>query len=100
MGTAAEYRCDYCGHQFIGTEDFSFGFSGDVVTPVVCGEHGLCSGDTGINVARGDQITAEVRAKTEFPCEECRVESPRWDRRSCPACGGERLSFAGQIMWD
>ena len=54
MGTAAEYRCEDCGHQFGASEDFSYGFLGEVVTPVVCVEHGLGDADTGINVARGD----------------------------------------------
>ena len=34
MGTAAEYRCQDCGHQFGAGVDFSYGFLGEVVTPV------------------------------------------------------------------
>lgn len=100
MGTAAEFRCDDCGHQFSASEDFSFGFSGDVVTPVVCRAHGINEADTGINVAAGGRIGPEVRAKQTFPCRVCGVESPRWDHESCPKCGGEHLDFVAQIMWD
>ena len=100
MGIAAEYRCEDCGHQFGASKDFSFGFLGEVVTPVVCVEHGLGGAETGINVARGDKITSADRAKTEYPCPRCAVPSPRWDRRSCPKCGGSRLDWLGQILWD
>ena len=100
MGTAMEYRCKRCGHQFSATEDFSYGFSGEVVTPVVCAEHGLGDANTGINVARGDKITSADIAKAEYPCPQCRVSSPRWGRRSCPTCGGGRLDFTAQILWD
>jgi hypothetical protein len=71
-----------------------------VVTPIVCVEHGLGGAETGINVARGDKITSADRAKTEYPCPRCAVPSPRWDRRSCPKCGGSRLDWLGQILWD
>jgi predicted RNA-binding Zn-ribbon protein involved in translation (DUF1610 family) len=100
MGTANSYRCEDCRHDFSASEDFSFGFSGDVVTPVVCARHGLVEADTGINVARGDAISSAVKAKAAFPCPKCGADSPRWDRRSCPRCGGRHLDFAGQIMWD
>ena len=100
MGTAAEYRCEDCDPQFSASEDFSYGFLGEVVTPVVCGEHGLSDAETGINVARGEPITLEDVAKAEYPCPSCGVPSPRWDGRSCPTCGGRRLAFVGQILWD
>ena len=100
MGTSAEYRFEDCGHQFSASEDFSYGFLGEVVTPVVCGEHGLHDAETGINVARGEPITLVDVATTEYPCPSCGVPSPRWDGRSCPKCGGTRLAFVGQIMWD
>lgn len=100
MGMAWEYRCADCGRQFSATEDFSFGFSGDVVTPIVCMVHGLTAGDTGINLAAGGDLGPEVIAKQSFPCSACGSESPRWDRKSCPSCGCERLDFVGQIMWD
>ena len=100
MGTAAEYRCEDCEHQFSASEDFSYGFLGEVVTPVVCGDHGIYDADTGINVASGGKITSADIAKAAYPCPECGVPSPRWDRRSCPKCGGSRLAFVGQILWD
>ena len=31
----SEYRCEDCGHQFSASEDFSYGFRSEVVTPVV-----------------------------------------------------------------
>ena len=34
MATAAEYRCGDCGYQFSASENFSYGFLGEVVTPV------------------------------------------------------------------
>ena len=100
MGTAAQYRCEDCEHQFSASEDFSYGFLGEVVTPVVCGEHGLHDAETGINVARGEPITLEDVAKPEYPCPLCGVPSPRWDGRTCPICGGRQLAFVGQILWD
>ena len=100
MGTANSYICGVCRHEFSASEDFSFGFSGDVVTPVVCARHGVVEADTGINIARGDVITAVDKAKPAFPCPECGKDSPRWDRRSCPQCGGRNLDVADQIMWD
>ena len=100
MGKACEYRCSECGHQFSATEDFSCGFSGDVATPVVCRLHGLTSGETGVNLAAGGELTPALIAKQSFPCPDCGEESPRWDRKSCPGCGGQRLDFVGQIMWD
>ena len=100
MGTAMEYRCEDCRYQFSASEDFSYGFLGEVATPVVCGEHGLGDADTGISVTRGDEITSTDRAKAEYPCPRCGVSSPRWDRRSCPKCGGSRLDWLGQILWD
>ena len=100
MGTATEYRCEDCGHQFSASEDFSYGFLGDVVTPVVCGRHGLHDAETGINVARGEPITLVDVGQAEYPCPSCGVPSPRWDGRSCPTCGGRQLAFVGQILWD
>lgn len=100
MGTAAEYRCAGCGYQFMATEDWSCGFSGEVQTPIVCGEHGIGGADTGINVATGGHIGPETTGKTTFPCPKCGANSPRWDRESCPKCGGQRLVFVSQIMWD
>ena len=100
MGISVQYRCEDCEHQFSASEDFSCGFLGDVVTPVVCGEHGLHDAETGINVARGEPITLEDVAKAEYPCPSCGVPSPRWDGRTCPECGGRQLAFVGQILWD
>ncbi|MCH9669011.1 MAG: hypothetical protein K0U80_14300 [Actinomycetia bacterium] len=100
MGTAAEYRCAHCGYQFSATEDWSFGFSGAVVTPIVCSEHGLAQADTGINVAAGGRIGPETTGKTRYPCPKCGADSPRWDRESCPKCGGERLVLSAEIIWD
>lgn len=44
MGGASGYRRAVCGHraEYV-TDDFSFGFSGDVVTPVPCVQHGIVS---------------------------------------------------------
>ena len=71
-----------------------------ILTPVVCGKHGLQNAETGINVARGEPITLVDAATTEYPCPSCGVPSPRWDGRSCPTCGGRQLALVGQILWD
>lgn len=99
MGSAAGYTCADCGYDFEAVDDFSFGFSGDVVTPVVCPEHGLVNTGTGINVARG-QWHPETERKKKFPCRECGAMAPRWNRATCPKCGGEHLATTTQIMWD
>ena len=82
MGSGQDYRCTNCGHVAKGiSEDFDFGFSGDVITPVVCATHGIMSADTGLN-AQHDCWEAE--RKQSYPCPACRSESDLWDRRTCP----------------
>src|SRR5262245_13443565 len=98
MGRAAGYTCAECGYraEFVA-DDFSYGFSGDVVTPVVCAEHGIISANTGINVIHGG---LPAHRKRKFPCPECGVLSPRWNRKSCPKCGSDRIESDTVIMWD
>lgn len=100
MGMASRYRCGDCGHEFTAGEEFSFGFLGVVVTPIVCKTHGLVDADTGVNVAAGEEIRQEVMTKADYPCPECGVQCPRWDQRSCPNCSNAHLEFVGQILWD
>lgn len=94
MGQAADYGCPECGYraEFV-VEDFSCGFSGDVLTPVVCTEHGIISADTGVNVRDGE---FPARPNQAFPCPECRAISPRWDRRFCPKCGSDRIQIESE----
>ena len=88
-----------CGHHFTAEEDFSFGMSGEVSTPVVCPTHGLDSADTGVNMMVGE-LTPEITGQRQFPCPECGKEVPRWDRKSCPKCGSERLEQGSEILFD
>jgi predicted RNA-binding Zn-ribbon protein involved in translation (DUF1610 family) len=101
MGHAADYRCTACGHQAKSvTDSFSFGFSGVVVTPIVCVEHGIVSADTGMNVRAGEPLT---RGNRRFACPECGAMSARWDRTTCPKCGQNRMTVdpnGRDIMWD
>jgi rubrerythrin len=102
MGSAGTYTCMNCGHtaEWV-TADFDCGMMGDVVTPVVCREHGLRSADTGLS-ARLDPDWAERRER-EYPCPECGGPSPLWDRRTCPACGhrgAENDGWFPGIDWD
>jgi endogenous inhibitor of DNA gyrase (YacG/DUF329 family) len=101
MGIAGTYTCPHCGYsaEWV-TADFDCGFSGDVVTPVVCAEHGIRGARTGLKA--WDDGWREA-TRESYPCPECRAESPRWDRRTCPACGrrgAENEGWAPGIMWD
>jgi hypothetical protein len=100
MGLLHDYVCDGCGHRFTATTDLDSGWSGDVVTPVVCSEHGIGSADVGINLAMREKITSEIQDRPRFPCPTCGVESLRWDRKSCPQCGAERLNSWRMMCWD
>jgi DNA-directed RNA polymerase subunit RPC12/RpoP len=101
MGHAADYWCTACGHQAENvTDNFSFGFSGVVVTPVVCTEHGIVTADTGMNARDDGPLTHTER---EFSCPMCGAMSPRWDRTTCPECGQKCMSVdpnGRDIMWD
>ena len=99
IGSAFDYGCEVCGHQFRAEEDFSFGMSGKVSTPVVCPKHGLKSADTGVNMM-GGELTPEISEQRQFPCPKCGKEVPRWDRKSCPKCGSERLEHGDEILFD
>ena len=98
MGSAAGYQCEACGYEFEAAEDFSFGMSGEVGTPVVCPTHGVGSADTGVNMMRGEEVTPEIAQRTQFPCPECGKEAPRWDRQTCPNCGGKWLPAGEEVL--
>ncbi len=76
MGTAHQYLCGNCGHRFTASEDFDYGFLGEVITPVVCAEHGISEAEVGVNLACGDEMTPEILAKQSFPRRTCGKESP------------------------
>lgn len=101
MGSAADYLCTACGYRAERvTANSDFGFSGIVVTPVVCAQHGIMSADTGMNVMDGGPSR---RRKRKFPCPECGALSPRWDRRTCPECGQTSMGVdpTGPLIdWD
>lgn len=100
MGIAHKYECRECGHRFTASEDFNCGMIGEVFTPVVCSVHGIGGARVGVNLARGEKITSDIRNTPSFPCETCGVDSPRWDRKSCPSCGVQRVQVGGMILWD
>lgn len=100
MGIAHKYVCRECGHPFSASEDFNCGMIGEVLTPVVCSVHGISDGGVGVNRMQGGEVTSEIRNKPSFPCQTCGVESPRWDRKSCPSCGKQDLQSDGMILWD
>jgi hypothetical protein len=69
------------------------------VTPVVCARHGIVSADTGMNAAHGPCGPQ----KQSYPCPECGVASPRWDRKTCPECRRPAMEVdphGGMICWD
>jgi hypothetical protein len=81
-------------------QSFDFGFTGDVVTPVLCEEHGIVEADTGLK-AWDDGWASQKR--DAYPCPECGAASPVWDRRTCPNCGKKSMRIdwdAGPLMWD
>ena len=95
MGRAAEYTCPECGYRADGiVDDFSFGFSGDVMVAVVCAEHGLMSAGTGINVMHGEM---PAHPKQHYACPACGVISPCWNHKSCPKCGSDRIERRGLL---
>lgn len=98
VGLAAGYACPQCGYcaNFV-VDDFSVGFSGDVMVAVVCAEHGVVSTNTGINVLDGDM---PARSTQQFACPECDVICPLWDRKTCPTCASDRIEQTSYINWD
>ena len=102
MGSAGTYTCMSCGYtaEWV-TADFDCGFSGDVVTPIACPEHGLVQVDTGLS-ARDDRSWAEHK-RDRYPCPACGEERRVWDRRTCPLCGNvaaENEGWFPGIDWD
>ncbi len=98
MGRGEQYRCVDCGHDFSASTDFSYGRLGEVFTPVVCPDHGLTSAMVGINVARGELLPNP--ANPAYPCPQCGVMAPRWDRKSCPQCGSGNFEVTAIFMSD
>jgi hypothetical protein len=99
MGTTHGYGCRLCGHHFRASDAFSYGFLGEVVTPVVCPEHGLVSAEAGFNVRDGEW-RPEIARKRKFPCPECGVKAPRWNGKTCPNCASEQVEVRQVIQWD
>lgn len=97
MGITRRYKCSNCGHEFEAVDDFDCGMSGHVVTPVVCAKHGIADAETGTMAWDDDGI---MRSRGTFPCPECGTESPRWDRLSCPQCGGKTSVTGRFTVWD
>jgi ribosomal protein L37AE/L43A len=98
MGTAWNYTCESCGYEanFV-TDDFDCGFTGKVVTPISCPEHGVQTADTGMDYSRD---IVSVRADA-YPCPECNTMRPRWDRKTCPMCGASTMRQTDDIIcWD
>lgn len=100
MGLAEYFLCGDCGHRFLAGEDFGYGMIGEVHTPVVCAEHGLISAPVGVNLVAGDRIEPVTLERPTFPCPMRGKDSPRWNGKSCPKCGGERLGNDGIILSD
>ena len=98
MGTVEDFRCVDCGHEFTASGDFNYGRLGEVYTPVVCPDHGLNSASVGINLAKGERLPGEP--ELAYPCPVCRVLAPRWDRKSCPRCGGGHFEVSAIFMSD
>ncbi|MGV9479368.1 hypothetical protein [Gordonia aichiensis] len=103
MGHASSYICGECDFraEFV-SGDFDFGFSGVIVTPVVCARHGVVSADTGLNAQDGDRVDDATRA-ARFPCPDCNRPCEQWDRLTCPRCSHQsmREDLSGpQILWD
>ena len=102
MGISGTYTCPECGHATEEvTADFDHGMSGEVVTPVVCAEHGLQTAETGL-CARDDPEWTSRRANV-YPCPECGAPAPLWDRRTCPHCGrmgAEDEGWVVDMCWD
>ena len=100
MGSMQDYRCTNCGYEATASEDFAFGFTGEVITPVVCATHGLVIGETGLNA---QQRGWKSKRRKSYPCSVCGRSSARWDRRTCPACGQPTMDVnpeGGITMWD
>lgn len=101
MGSAQDFKCSNCGavaHHV--SEDFDFGFSGDVTTPVVCPEHGIVQAATEL---RAWDEGWESNKAEHYPCPECGTMAELWDRKTCPTCkrptmGSDPEGFS--IMWD
>jgi hypothetical protein len=99
MGAAFNYARTACGHRAqMVTDDFDCGMDGRVFTPVVCAKHGIAWGDTGIE-AWADEKTPRLDI---YPCSDCKRPSPRWDRKTCPACGKANMErdSDGMVLWD
>ena len=101
MGSAQGYRCPACGYRSAHvTADFGCGFSGVVVTPVLCEEHGIVGVSTGLNAMNPGWRS---NVQDHYPCPECGAVSPLWDRRTCPSCGKQSMEAdpeAELLMWD
>lgn len=100
MGTLLSYSCGNCGrHVEHVSEDFDYGFSGEVVVPILCEEHGVRQVQTGLNARAEDW---RDHALSTYPCPRCRRESPLWDHRTCPRCGERRVEAdpGDLILWD
>jgi rRNA maturation endonuclease Nob1 len=98
MGSAAGYVCAQCGHRadFV-VDNYSFGFSGDVMVAAVCSEHNIVSARTGENVATG---AIADHPQHNFMCPECGTICLVWDRKTCPSCGGQRMEPRSHIEFD
>jgi hypothetical protein len=101
MGSAADYVCESCGYRARAvTRDFDYGFSADVVTPVVCHKHGIVSALTGLK-AWDEGWTSHRR--DEYPCPHCGCLSATWDRCTCPDCGQKTMGVDPHgitTLWD
>jgi hypothetical protein len=102
MGEARDYLCESCGYEARRvTGDFDCGFSGVVVTPVACPEHGVVTADTGLN--RRDDPGCDERWRDSYPCPECGRDCPLWDRVTCPTCGAPGMVVnpdGDMLLWD
>lgn len=101
MGCSQDYLCKNCGYEAeLVSETFDYGFSGDVVTPVVCPSHRIQQADTGLCAQDEDWWSRRLEA---YPCPVCRQDSPLWDHRTCPKCGHASMAvnpLGGLMMWD
>lgn len=99
MGTTEGYRREGCGYSFGAVGDFSCGFLGVVITPVVCPERGLVTAEVGANAVHGEWLP-EVNPKRKFPFPQCAEMAPRWNRKSSPKCSGPDLFTTSILIWD
>ncbi|HEX7323253.1 MAG TPA: hypothetical protein VF299_10040 [Mycobacterium sp.] len=104
MGSASNYVCTDCGCVAeCVTADFDYGFTGDVVTPLLCATDGIASARTGLNAMKVESGADATRSSRMFPCPVCDAMSPRWDRKTCPECGHKTMIVdpsSGEILWD